>query len=60
MRYTNSGTPVVTFGMATNKSWKDEDGETKEIAEFHSCMEQNGRDLSAVTCKGRRYMLRVL
>ena len=41
MRYTNSGTPVVTFGMATNKSWKDEDGETKEIAEFHNLVAWN-------------------
>ena len=41
MRYTNSGTPVVTFGMATNKSWKDTEGETKEIAEFHNLVAQN-------------------
>jgi len=41
MRYTNSGTPVVTFGMATNKSWKDEDGETKELAEFHNLVAWN-------------------
>ena len=41
MRYTNSGTPVVTFGMATNKSWKDEEGETKEIAEFHNLVAWN-------------------
>ena len=41
MRYTNSGTPVVTFGMATNKSWKDEGGETKEIAEFHNLVAWN-------------------
>ncbi len=41
MRYTNSGTPVVTFGMATNKSWKDTDGETKEIAEFHNLVAWN-------------------
>lgn len=41
MRYTNSGTPVVTFGMATNKSWKDEEGETKELAEFHNLVAWN-------------------
>jgi len=41
MRYTNSGTPVVTFGMATNKSWKDSDGETKELAEFHNLVAWN-------------------
>ncbi|HHX99132.1 TPA: single-stranded DNA-binding protein [Candidatus Dojkabacteria bacterium] len=41
MRYTNSGVPVVTFGMATNKSWKDEEGETKELAEFHNLVAWN-------------------
>lgn len=41
MRYTNSGTPVVTFGMATNKSWKDEGGEMKELAEFHNLVAWN-------------------
>jgi single-strand DNA-binding protein len=41
MRYTNSGAPVVTFGMATNKSWKDSDGETKELAEFHNLVAWN-------------------
>ncbi len=41
MRYTNSGTPVVTFGMATNKSWKDQDGEAKELAEFHNLVAWN-------------------
>lgn len=41
MRYTNSGTPVVTFGLATNKSWKDADGETKELAEFHNLVAWN-------------------
>lgn len=41
MRYTNSGTPVVTFGMATNKSWKDASGEMKELAEFHNVVAWN-------------------
>jgi len=41
MRYTTSGTPVVTFGMATNKSWKDTNGEAKELAEFHNIVAWN-------------------
>jgi single-strand DNA-binding protein len=41
IRYTNSGTPVATFGMATNKSWKDANGEQKEIAEFHNIVAWN-------------------
>jgi len=41
LRYTNSGTSVATFGMATNKSWKDANGERKEIAEFHNIVSWN-------------------
>jgi single-strand DNA-binding protein len=41
LRYTTSGTPVVTFGMATNKSWKDQDGNVKEVAEFHNVVAWN-------------------
>ena len=41
MRYTTGGTPVVTFGMATNKSWKDQNGDVKEIAEFHNIVAWN-------------------
>lgn len=35
-RYTASGTAVSTFGLATNKSWKDDAGEQKELTEFHN------------------------
>ena len=41
IRYTNSGSPVATFGVATNKSWKDTNGELKEIAEFHNVVSWN-------------------
>ncbi|MDX9739176.1 MAG: single-stranded DNA-binding protein [Candidatus Dojkabacteria bacterium] len=41
LRYTTGGTPVVTFGMATNKSWKDQDGNLKEVAEFHNVVAWN-------------------
>ncbi len=41
MRYTTSGSPVVTFGLATNKSWKDQDGNVKEVAEFHNIVAWN-------------------
>lgn len=36
MRYTTNGTGVATFGIATNKSWKDDSGEQKELTEFHN------------------------
>lgn len=36
LRYTGSGTPVATFGMATNRSWSTGDnGERKEETQFH-------------------------
>ncbi len=41
LRYTTGGTPVVTFGLATNKSWKDQEGSVKEIAEFHNIVAWN-------------------
>jgi len=41
LRYTNSGAAVTTFGMATNKSWKDDKGELKELAEFHNIVAWN-------------------
>lgn len=35
LRYTPSGTPVCTFGLATNRQWVTESGEKKEDVEFH-------------------------
>ncbi len=35
LRYTPQGTAVATFGIATNRQWKTESGDTKEEAEFH-------------------------
>lgn len=37
MRSTKSGAPVTTFGIATNRKWKDKStNEAKEEVEFHS------------------------
>jgi single-strand DNA-binding protein len=41
MKYTASGATVTTFGVATNKSWKDDNGELKELAEFHNIVAWN-------------------
>ena len=41
MKYTASGATVTTFGIATNKSWKDGSGELKELAEFHNIVSWN-------------------
>ena len=32
---TKTGTPLSTIGFATNRSWKDAQGEIKKEAEFH-------------------------
>jgi single-strand DNA-binding protein len=36
LRHTTNGTPVATFGMATNRAWTDERGDRQEEVEFHS------------------------
>lgn len=41
LRYTPSGAAVVTFGVATNRSWKTESGEMKDEAEFHKIVAWN-------------------
>ncbi len=35
LKYTPAGTAVCTFGVATNRSWKTQDGETKEETQYH-------------------------
>jgi len=41
IRYTSSGAAVCSFGMATNRSWKDSEGEVREEAEFHNLVAWN-------------------
>lgn len=35
LRYTPSGVAVCTFGLATNRSWNDSQGNPQEATEFH-------------------------
>ncbi len=35
IRYTQSGTPVATFNMATTRRWKDREGQQQEETEWH-------------------------
>ncbi|MBI4225993.1 single-stranded DNA-binding protein [Candidatus Roizmanbacteria bacterium] len=35
LKYTPTGTAVCSFGVATNRSWKTADGETKEETQYH-------------------------
>ena len=36
LRYTTSGVAVATFSLATNESWRDQDGNTQERTEWHN------------------------
>lgn len=35
LKYTPAGTAVCSFGVATNRSWKTADGDTKEETQYH-------------------------
>jgi len=36
LRYTSAGVPVATFTLATNESWKDQDGNLQERTQWHN------------------------
>jgi single-strand DNA-binding protein len=36
LRYTSGGVAVATFSLATNESWKDQDGSTQERTQWHN------------------------
>lgn len=36
LRYTPQGTPVASFGIATNREWVDPSGQRQEDTEFHN------------------------
>ena len=41
LRYTPTGTAVVTLGVATNRNWTTDTGEKKEEVEFHRIVAWN-------------------
>jgi single-strand DNA-binding protein len=41
LRYTPSGAAVVSFGLATNRSWTTDTGEKREETEFHRIVAWN-------------------
>lgn len=41
LRYTPSGVPVCSFGLATNRSWTTQSGDQKEDAQFHQIVAWN-------------------
>lgn len=56
LRYTPAGTAVCTFGLATNRSWTTQTGETKEETEFHRIVSWNklAELCSQLLAKGRK------
>jgi len=56
LRFTPAGTAVCTFGVATNRSWTTQTGETKEETEFHRIVAWNklGELCSQLLAKGRK------
>ncbi len=41
IRYTQSGTPVATFNVATTERWKGQDGQMQESTEWHRIVAWN-------------------
>lgn len=56
LRYTPSGTPVASFGLATNREWVDSAGQKQEETEFHNIVAWNklGEICSQLLYKGRK------
>lgn len=41
LKYTPNGAPVCTFGVATNRSWTTNEGQTREDTQFHRVVAWN-------------------
>lgn len=56
LRYTPAGTAVCTIGLATNRSWTTQSGDTKEETEFHRIVAWNklGELCAQLLAKGRK------
>lgn len=56
LRYTPQNTPICTFSLATNRSWKTESGENKESVEYHRIVawDKLGEICSKLLKKGSR------
>jgi len=42
MKSTTGGQTVATFGLATNRVWRDSDGEKKSLPEYHNLVTWGG------------------
>jgi len=56
LRYTPQGTAVINFSVATNRSWKDSQGQAKEEATFHRIVawDKLAEICSQLLSKGRK------
>jgi len=59
LKYTPSGTAVCTFGVATNRSWTTNDGQTKEDTQYHRIVawQKLAELCSKILAKGRKVYL---
>lgn len=59
LRYTPQGSAVVTFGLATNRTWKTDNGEIRDEVEFHRIVAWNklAELCSQLLSKGRKAYL---
>lgn len=59
LKYTPAGTAVCTFGIATNRSWTTQDGQTKEEAQYHRIVawQKLAELCSKLLTKGRKVYL---
>lgn len=59
LKYTPNGTAVCTFGVATNRSWTTNDGQTKEDTQFHRIVawQKLAELCSKLLTKGRKVYL---
>lgn len=59
LRYTQTGTPVLSLRLATNESYQDRNKETQERTEWHSVVVWGARaeSLSKTLSKGTRLLI---
>lgn len=59
LRQTPNGNSVVSFGIATNFSWKDRNGENQEKTEFHNVIawDQLANEIAQNFKKGRKVFI---
>lgn len=59
VKYTTGGTAVATFGVATNRTWTTNEGQTKEDVQYHNIVAWSklAELVSKLLTKGRKIYL---